>query len=107
MRVASRSKLVTTLGVMRLVEQGALDQDRGTGRQADRLVAGGGYTGWGHFGDAWGLRALMVFNPSRRDGMVFLTGGPGFDPALAPGNYSAMYQYEERILTAMHRHLLS
>lgn len=80
--------------------------DRGSARQADRLVAGGGYTGWGHFGDAWGLRALMVFNPSRRDGMVFLTGGPGFDPALTPGHYSAMYLYEERILTALHRHLL-
>src|SRR6185295_16211666 len=51
----------------------------------DRLVEGGGFTGVGHHGDAYGLNGLLVFDRARRDGFVYLAGGPGSDPALAPG----------------------
>lgn len=79
---------------------------RGTGQRSDRLVPGSGFAGWGHFGDAWGLRALMVFQPDTRNGMVFLSGGCGFDPDTTPGEYSHMYRFEERILSGLHRHAL-
>ena len=75
--------------------------------KGDRLVEGGGFTGVGHFGDAWGLTALMVFNPEKRDAMVFLSGGPGFDPESAPGRYSSQLRYEEQILSALYRHALT
>jgi CubicO group peptidase (beta-lactamase class C family) len=70
----------------------------------DRLVEGGDFTGVGHHGDAWGLNGILVFDPGTRDGMVFLAGGPGADPAARPGAYSSFHRYEERIMTALHRH---
>ncbi len=72
----------------------------GPGR-GDRLVDGGGFAGVGHIGDAWGLTAAFAFDPRTKHGLVFLTGGPGFDPATDPGRYSARYGHEERILTAL------
>lgn len=74
--------------------------------RGDRLVDGGGFPAVGHLGDAWGLRSAFVFDPKTRSGMIFLSGGPGFDPAAAPGAYSALYRYEERILSALYRHAL-
>lgn len=72
----------------------------GTG---DRLVAGGGFAAVGHSGDAYGLDAIFAFDPRTRDGMVVLTGGPGFDPAADRGSYSSFHGHIERILTALHR----
>ncbi len=69
----------------------------------DRLVDGGGFTAVGHLGDAWGLTGAFAFNRESRDGLVFLVGGPGFDPDHARGEYSSFYRYEERILTALYR----
>lgn len=80
--------------------------DRGGPGTGDRLVEGGGFTGVGHLGEAWGLTSALVFDPRKRNGMIFLTGGPGFDPETDPGIYSSMYRHEERILTALHRHAL-
>jgi len=74
--------------------------------RGDRLVEGGGFVAVGHLGDAWGLRSAFVFDPKTKNGMIFLSGGPGFDPATTPGAYSASYRYEERILTALYRHKL-
>lgn len=74
----------------------------GPGR-GDRLVEGGGLAGVGHIGDAWGLTSLIAFDRKTRDGVIFLVGGPGFDPATDPGRYSARYGYEERIVTALWR----
>lgn len=71
--------------------------------RGDRLVRGGGYTAVGHLGDAWGLTAALVFRRGTRDGMVFLAGGPGFDPETHPGEYSAFYRHEEQILDALYR----
>ena len=77
----------------------------GTGR-GDRLVAGGGFKAVGHLGDAWGLTSVFVFDPQAKNGMIFLSGGPGFDPSTTPGKYSAFYRYEERILSSLYGHAL-
>jgi len=77
----------------------------GAGR-GDRLVQSGGVSGVGHLGDAWGLRSAFVFDPKRKNGVIFLSGGPGFDPVSTPGNYSAFYRYEERILSALYARAL-
>ena len=72
--------------------------------RGDRLVADGGFKAVGHLGDAWGLTSAMVFDPERKRGMVFLSGGPGFDPETTPGAYSALHRYEEQILSALYQH---
>jgi CubicO group peptidase (beta-lactamase class C family) len=72
----------------------------------DRLVEGGGFKAVGHTGDAWGLTSAMLFDRTKKNGMIFLVGGPGFDPETTPGKYSAHHRYEERILTALYRHAI-
>lgn len=74
----------------------------GTG---DRLVRDGGFSGLGHTGDAWGLTSAFVFDPVRRQGLIFMIGGPGFDPQTTPGAYSGRYRYEERLLDSLYRAL--
>ena len=69
----------------------------------DRLVEDGAFNAIGHHGDAYGLSSGFVFDPVTKDGMVFLVGGTGFDPATDRGAYSAAPRYEERILTALYR----
>jgi CubicO group peptidase (beta-lactamase class C family) len=73
----------------------------------DRLVEGGGFKGAGHSGDAWGLTSLLAFDPVTRDGMVYLTGGPGFNPETTPGTYSSALRYDEKIRTALYRRALA
>jgi CubicO group peptidase (beta-lactamase class C family) len=81
-------------------EKGAKGEPAG-----DRLVQHGQYTASGHLGNAWGLTSAMVFNRQARNGMVFLIGGPGFNPDTSdPGQYSSLFGYEERILTALYEH---
>ena len=74
--------------------------------RGDRLVEGGGFTALGHLGDAWGLTSAFVFDPKSKNGMIFLSGGPGFDPDTTPGAYSALHRYEERILSALYKYAL-
>ena len=74
----------------------------GTG---DRLVEGG-FKAVGHSGDAWGLTSALVFDRAKKDGMIFLIGGPGFDPEKYGGKYSARYRHEELILTALHQNAI-
>ena len=80
--------------------------DRSEPGRGDRLVEGGGFTGVGHLGDAYGLTGILVVDPAKGDGVVFLAGGVGSDPEKQPGAYSANLRYEERILTAVYRNLL-
>ena len=68
----------------------------------DRLVEGGGFIAVGHTGDAWGLTSALVFDRAKKNGMIFLVGGPGIDPETYGGKYSAHYRYEEQILTALY-----
>ena len=78
----------------------------GPGR-GDRLVKGGGFKASGHLGDAWGLTSAIVFDRTKKDGMIFLIGGPGFDPDTYPGKYSSMYRHEEQILDAIYRRAIA
>ncbi len=79
-----------------------LDLSGGPGR-GDRLVEGGGFTGWGHLGNAYGLTACFAFDPARGHGFIFLSGGTAFDPETERGAFSAQYRYEEMIATALSR----
>lgn len=72
----------------------------------DRLVEGGNFKAVGHLGDAWGLTSAIVFDPISKNGMIFLIGGPGFNPDTNKGKYSAMYRHEEQILDALYRHAI-
>ena len=69
----------------------------------DRVVEQGNYKAFGHLGDAYGLTSAMVFDPVTKSGMVMMSGGPGFNPDAYPGAYSALYRYEEKILTALYK----
>ena len=76
--------------------------DRGPGKT---LLVEGAFDAVGHLGDAYGLRATFAFDTAQQRGMVVLVGGTGIDPAAQPGRYSALARFEERILTALYRHL--
>lgn len=75
--------------------------------RGDRLVEGGVLKAMGHLGDAWGLTSAMVFDRATKNGMIFLIGGPGFDPETNPGKYSSMFRHEEKILTAIYRRAIA
>lgn len=80
--------------------------DTGSPGRGDRLVDGGGLGGWGHRGDAYGLKAAFVLDTERRQGLVVVLSGPGIDPDGQPGRYSAMDRWEERAVTAVFRRAL-
>lgn len=71
--------------------------------QGDRLVEGGGFTGVGHLGWAWGLHALFVFDPATKDGMIYAASGVGADPDTQPGRFSSGSRFQERITDALYR----
>lgn len=75
--------------------------------EGDRLVEAGGFKAFGHLGDAWGLTSAVVFDPVSRNGMIYLIGGPGFNPETNAGKYSALYRHEEQILDALYRHAVA
>lgn len=93
------------LGVQRFTDQSAADH--GGPARGDRLVEGGGFTGWGHLGDAYGLKAAFVLDPAQRRGLVVVTSGPGVDPEKHAGRWSAMDRWEELAITAVYRRALS
>jgi len=74
--------------------------------KGDRLVEGGGFTPVGHTGDAYGLHGGFFMDRDKREGIVFLAGGTGFDPETEPGQYSGKHRYEERIVDAIYRRAL-
>jgi N-acetyl-anhydromuramyl-L-alanine amidase AmpD/CubicO group peptidase (beta-lactamase class C family) len=80
--------------------------DKSGQSRGDRLVEGGGFTAVGHLGDAWGLTSAFVFNRATKRGMIFLHGGPSFDPDTYPGQYSALFRHEERILSTLYQHAI-
>lgn len=71
--------------------------------RGDRLVEGGGFTGVGHLGWAWGLNALFVFDPTTRNGMIYAASGVGADPDRQPGRFSSEARFQERITDALYR----
>lgn len=78
---------------------GMLDSGR------DRLVEDAAFRAVGHLGEAYGLLSTFAVDLERGNGMVVLIGGVGRDPLLNPGRYSALTRSEERILTALYRHI--
>ncbi len=88
------------LGNQHFIDKSATKDGVGKG---DRIAEAGGVTGVGHLGDAWGLTSAFIFNRKTKNGVIFLSGGPGFNPETTKGKYSAMYRYEERILDALYR----
>ena len=96
--------LALGLGVQWFMDHSATDP---SGRaRGDRLVEGGGFNGWGHLGDAYGLKAAFVLDPAQRRGLVVVTSGPGVDPERHAGRWSAMDRWEEQAITAVFRHAL-
>lgn len=83
------------LGVQKFLDSGA-----------DRLVAAGGFTGFGHLGFAYGLQSGFVFDPVRRSGVVYIIGGVGFDPEHDGGHHSSLNASQERVLDALYRHAI-
>jgi len=69
----------------------------------DRLVEGGGFTGVGHLGWSWGLNALFVFDPTTKNGMIYVGSGVGDDPDRHPGRFSSESRFQERITDALYR----
>ncbi|WP_229445869.1 serine hydrolase [Massilia sp. LC238] len=69
----------------------------------DRLVEGGGFTGVGHLGWSWGLNALFVFDPTTKNGMIYVASGVGDDPDRHPGRFSSEARFQERITDALYR----
>lgn len=74
----------------------------GPGR-GDRLVEGGGLTGWGHLGDAYGLLGAFVLDPARRAGVITVLGSPSRDPYTPRGRWSALTQDQELLMTSVWR----
>lgn len=70
-----------------------------------RLVEGG-FDAVGHLGDAYGLRSVFALDAKRRNGMIVLVGGTSADPGSRKGRYSALADFEEKVLTSMFNNMI-
>jgi CubicO group peptidase (beta-lactamase class C family) len=61
----------------------------------------------GHFGDAYGLLAGMIWHPQRREGMIYLIGGVSRDPDHYEGKRSRLTPWEEDLLQATYQYGVS
>lgn len=66
----------------------------------DRLVTGQKLPFAGHTAEAYGLVGGMAFDRERGNGIVYFVAGLGCDMAKSSGVYSALYRFEEALLTA-------
>jgi CubicO group peptidase (beta-lactamase class C family) len=78
----------------------------GPGR-GDRLVEGGGFNGWGHLGDAYGLVGTFALDPVRRHGLIVLLGSPSRSPYGPKLNWTSMVPDQARVLSALWQQQLS
>jgi len=76
------------------------DRNRGPGL-GDRLVEGGGFSGWGHLGDAYGLLGTFALDPVRRNGLIVLLGSPSRSPYGPKLGWTSLAPDEGRVLTAL------
>lgn len=74
-------------------------------RDGTRLVEGGGFDAIGHLGEAYGLMSVFALDLAAKNAMVVLAGGVSSDPEVYKGIYSSLSRFEEKILTALHRHV--
>ena len=77
---------------------------RTSGRR-DRFVKDRDVVLAGHFGEAYGLLAGLFVDRARRDGFFYVINGQGAPDVEHHGSYSGMYQWEERLSTALLDHL--
>ncbi len=59
----------------------------------------------GHLGEAYGLVSTFAVDLKKKQGIVSLIGGFGSDPDADPGLYSAHTRAEEKILSALYKHI--
>ena len=69
-------------------------------QMGDKLVAGQDLPFAGHTAEAYGLVGGMGFDRSRGNGIVYFVAGIGSDMGSCSGAYSALYRWEEALLTA-------
>ncbi len=84
--------LAWAVGIQKFVDQGK-----------DRITEGGGFSGYGHYGDAYGLMATFAFDPARKIGQILVITGPGVNPNQYPSQFSTMYRWEEIANTAIYK----
>jgi CubicO group peptidase (beta-lactamase class C family) len=84
--------LAWAMGIQKFIDSGK-----------DRIAEGGGFSGFGHYGDAYGLMGTFAFDPVRKIGQIVLITGPGINPDLYPSQFSTMYRWEEIANTAVYR----
>lgn len=84
--------LAWSLGIQKFIDQGK-----------DRITEGGGFSGYGHYGDAYGLMGTFAFDPVRKIGQIVLITGPGVNPEQYPSKFSTMYRWEEIANTAVYK----
>ncbi|MDN3920316.1 serine hydrolase domain-containing protein [Roseateles violae] len=80
--------------------------DRSGPSWGDRLTSAGGLQAWGHLGEAYGLLSGLIFEPSRRIGVVYAIGGIRAGSDALHGRYSSFSPAEERLLALLWKKLL-
>lgn len=72
-----------------------------TSGERDRFLKGRSVVMSGHFGEAYGLLAGLFLDRQRKCGIFYVINGQGAPDSEHHGNYSGMYQWEERLCTAL------
>jgi len=80
--------------------------DRSGPGRGDRLVEGGGFSGWGHLGDAYGLLGTFALDPVRRNGLIVLLVSPSRSPYNPKLDWTSLAPDEGRVLSALWRRAL-
>jgi CubicO group peptidase (beta-lactamase class C family) len=81
--------------------------DNGGPGRGDRLVEGGGFSGWGHMGDAYGLLGTFALDPIRGNGMILLLSGPSRNPYVPKPTWTSLAPDEALALTALWRRAIA
>jgi len=68
----------------------------------DRIVEGGGFAGFGHLGDAYGLFSAFIVDLQANNALIYMLSGQGCDPQTYKGRYSSFTRWEEQILTQLY-----
>lgn len=76
-----------------------------TSGKRDRFLKDRNIVMSGHFGEAYGLLAGLFVNRERKNGFFYMINGQGAPDVDHHGHYSGMYQWEERLATALLNHL--
>lgn len=72
-----------------------------TSGQRDRFLPERNVVMSGHFGEAYGLLAGLFVDRQRKCGIFYVINGQGAPDTEHHGNYSGMYQWEERLCSAL------